>query len=155
MYFCAVPKLSNTINIENRRAKFDYQFIEKLVAGLVLKGTEIKSIREGKAALSDSYCYFKNNELFVRNMHITEYSEASFSNHEPTRERKLLLSKQEINKLLKKIKDQGLTIIPVRLFINEKGYAKLEIALSKGKKLFDKREDIKKRDLEREMNRKF
>lgn len=150
-----MPKLSNTINIENRRAKFDYQFLDKLVAGLVLKGTEIKSIREGKAALSDSYCYFRNNELFVRNMHITEYSEASFTNHDPTRERKLLLSKQEINKLLKKIKDQGLTIIPTRLFINEKGYAKLEIALAKGKKLFDKREDIKKRDVERETNRKF
>ncbi len=150
-----MPKLSNTVNIENRRAKFDYQFLEQLTAGLVLRGTEIKSIREGKVGLSDSYCYFKNDELFVKNIHITEYSEASFYNHEPLRERKLLLNRQELNKLLKKIKDQGLTIIPVKLFINEKGFAKLNIALAKGKKLYDKRDDIKKRDVEREMNRKF
>lgn len=150
-----MPKLSNTVNIENRRAKFDYQFLDQLTAGLVLKGTEIKSIREGKAALSDSYCYFRNGELYVKNMHITEYSEASFANHDPVRERKLLLTKNELNKLEKKIKDQGLTIIPIRLFINEKGFAKLTIALAKGKKLFDKRQDIKKKDIEREMSRKF
>jgi SsrA-binding protein len=150
-----VPKLSNTINIENRRARFDYQFLDTLIAGMVLQGTEIKSIREGKAGLSDSYCFFKNDELYVKNLHITEYSEASFKQHEPTRERKLLLNKQEINKLLKKVKDQGLTIIPVRLFITDKGFAKLEIALAKGKKLYDKRDDIKKKDIEREMNRKF
>ncbi len=150
-----MPKLSNTINIENRRAKFDYQFLEQLTAGLVLRGTEIKSIREGKAGLSDSYCYFRNNELFVKNMHITEYSEASFYNHEALRERKLLLSRQELNKLLKKTKDQGLTIIPVKLYITDKGFAKLNIALAKGKKLYDKRDDIKKRDVERELNRKF
>lgn len=150
-----MPKLSNSINIENRRAKFDYQFIDKLVAGLVLKGTEIKSIREGKAALSDSYCYFRKDELYVRNMHITEYSEASFTNHEPTRERKLLLTKHELNKLVKKMKDQGLTIVPTRLFLSDRGFAKLEIALAKGKKLHDKRDDIKKKDIEREMNRKF
>jgi SsrA-binding protein len=150
-----VAKLSNTINIENRRARFDYQFLDTFVAGLVLKGTEIKSIREGKAGLSDSYCFFKNDELFVKNLHIAEYSEASFYQHEALRERKLLLNRQELNKLSKKVKDQGLTIVPKKLFINEKGYAKLEIALAKGKKLFDKRDDIKKRDVEREMNRKF
>lgn len=150
-----MPKLSNKINIENRRAKFDYQFLETFTAGLVLKGTEIKSIREGKANLNESYCYFKNNELYIKNMHITEYLEASFYNHEPMRERKLLLNKQELNKLLKKVKDLGLTIIPIRLFINEKGFAKLDIALSKGKKMFDKREDIKKRDIEREVGRKL
>jgi SsrA-binding protein len=150
-----VPKLSNTVNIDNRRAKFDYQFIERFTAGLVLKGTEIKAIREGKAALSDSYCYFVNGELFIKNMHISEYSEASFSSHDPLRDRKLLLTKTEISKLLKKIKDQGLSIIPVKLFISDKGYAKLEIALAKGKKEFDKRQDIKKRDIERELNRKF
>jgi SsrA-binding protein len=150
-----VPKLSNTVNIENRRAKFDFQILDTLTAGLILKGTEIKSIREGKAALSDSFCYFRNNELYVRNMHISEYSEASFANHDPTRERKLLLNKHEINKLVKKMKDQGLTIVPLRLFLSEKGYAKLEIALAKGKKQHDKREDIKKKDIEREMNRKF
>ncbi len=150
-----MAKISNTVNIENRRAKFDYQFLDTLTAGMVLKGTEIKSIREGKAALADSYCFFKNDELFVRNLHITEYENASFTNHDPMRERKLLLSRQELNKLLKKVKDQGLTIVPVKLFINDKGFAKLNIALAKGKKLFDKRDDIKKRDIEREMNRKF
>jgi len=150
-----VSKISNTVNIENRRAKFDYQFLDTLTAGMVLKGTEIKSIREGKAALADSYCFFKNDELYVRNLHITEYENASFTNHDPMRERKLLLSRQELNKLQKKVKDQGLTIVPVKLFINDKGFAKLNIALAKGKKLFDKRDDIKKRDIEREMNRKF
>lgn len=150
-----MAKLSNTINIENRRAKFDYQFLDTLVAGLVLKGTEIKSIREGKAGLSDSYCYFRNDELFVKNLHISEYADASFYQHEALRERKLLLSRQELNKLLRKVKDQGLTVIPTRLFINDKGFAKMEIALAKGKKVFDKRDDIKKRDIEREMNRKF
>jgi SsrA-binding protein len=150
-----VAKISNTVNIENRKARFDYQFLDTLTAGLVLKGTEIKSIREGKAALSDSYCYFKNDELYVRNFHITEYENASFSNHDPLRERKLLLSRQELNKLLKRVKDQGLTIVPVKLFINDRGFAKLNIALAKGKKNFDKREDIKKRDVERELSRKL
>lgn len=150
-----MAKISNTVNIENRKARFDYQFLDELTAGMVLKGTEIKSIREGKAGLADSYCYFKNDELYVRNFHITEYADASFYNHEPLRERKLLLTKQELSKLLRKVKDQGLTIVPVRLFINEKGFAKLTIALAKGKKAYDKRDDIKKRDIEREMNRKF
>ncbi len=150
-----MAKISNTISIENRKAKFDYQFLDTLTAGLVLKGTEIKSIREGKAGLADSYCYFKNDELFIKNFYITEYTDASFYNHEPLRERKLLLSKQELNKWLKKVKDSGLTIVPIKLFINEKGFAKLNIALAKGKRAFDKRDDIKKRDIEREMNRKF
>jgi len=148
-------KILNNVNIENRRAKFEYQFIEKLVAGMVLSGTEIKSIREGKAALVDSYCYFRNNELYIKNMNIAAYSEGTHYNHEPNRERKLLLSKTELNKLQKKLKDQGLTIIPIRLFISQSGYAKLEIALAKGKKEFDKRESIKKRDTEREINRKL
>lgn len=150
-----ISKISNTVNIENRRARFDYQFLDTLTAGMVLKGTEIKSIREGKAGLADSYCYFKNDELFVRNFHISEYEDASFYNHEALRERKLLLSRQELNKWLKKVKDQGLTIVPTKLFISEKGFAKLNIALAKGKKSYDKRDDIKKRDIEREMNRKF
>ncbi len=150
-----MAKISNTVNIENRRARFDYQFLETYTAGLVLKGTEIKSIREGKAGLADSYCYFRNDELFVKNFHITEYADASFYNHEPLRERKLLLSRQELNKLQRKVKDQGLTLVPIKLFISEKGYAKMNIALAKGKKSFDKRDDIKKKDLEREMNRKF
>jgi len=120
-----------------------------------LRGTEIKSIREGKAGLAESYCYFKNDELFVRNLHITEYENASFYNHVPLRERKLLLNKHEIDKWQRKVKDSGLTIVPVKLFINDKGFAKLNIALARGKKQFDKREDIKKRDIERESNRKF
>lgn len=150
-----MAKISNTVNIENRRAKFDFQFLETFTAGLVLKGTEIKSIREGRAGLADSYCYFVNDELFVRNLHIADYGNASFYKHEPLRERKLLLSRQELNKLVRKVKDQGLTIVPTRLFVSESGYAKLNIALAKGKKEFDKREDIKKRDVERELNRKF
>lgn len=150
-----MPKLSNTVNIENRKARFDYQFLDTLTAGLVLRGTEIKSIREGKAGLAESYCYFKNDELFVRNLHITEYENASFYNHVPLRERKLLLNKHEIDKWQRKVKDSGLTIVPVKLFINDKGFAKLNIALARGKKQFDKREDIKKRDIERESNRKF
>jgi SsrA-binding protein len=150
-----VAKISNTVNIENRRARFDYTFLDTLTAGLVLRGTEIKSIREGKAGLSDSYCYFKNDELFIRNFHITEYENASFYNHEPMRERKLLLSRQELNKMQRKVKDSGLTIVPIKLFINDKGFAKLNIALAKGKKAYDKREDIKKRDIEREMDRRF
>lgn len=148
-------KILNNVHIENRRAKFDYQFLEKLVAGMVLTGTEIKSIREGKAALVDSYCYFRNGELYIKNLNITPYSEGTHYNHEPNRERKLLLSKAEIRRFEKKLKDQGLTIVPVKLFISESGYAKLEIALAKGKKEFDKRESIKKRDTEREINRKL
>jgi SsrA-binding protein len=150
-----VAKIANTVNIENRRAKFDYEFIDVFTAGIVLTGTEIKAIREGKAGLADSYCYFKGNELYVRNLHIAEYSNASFYHHEPMRERKLLLSRQELNKLLKKIQDQGLTIVPVKLFIGTKGFAKVNIALARGKKSFDKREGIKKRDVERELHRKF
>ena len=150
-----MAKISNTVNIENRRAKFDYQFLDTLTAGLVLKGTEIKSIREGRAGLADSFCYFKNDELYIRNFHITEYENASFYNHEPMRERKLLLSRQELDKWLRKVKDSGLTIVPIKLFISDKGFAKVNIALAKGKKAFDKREDIKKRDIERETQRRF
>ncbi|MDP2387376.1 MAG: SsrA-binding protein SmpB [Bacteroidota bacterium] len=147
--------LKNNITILNRRASFEYSFLEKYVAGLMLTGTEIKSIRAGKANINDGYCFFKNNELFIKNMHITEYEQGTYNNHEPNRDRKLLLNKAEINKLLKKLKDQGLTIVPLKLFISESGYAKLEIALAKGKKLFDKRDDIKKRDIQRETARKI
>jgi SsrA-binding protein len=150
-----ISKISNTVNIENRKAKFDFQFLDTLVAGIVLKGTEIKAIREGKAGLTDTYCFFRGNELFIRNLHISEYENASFYKHEPTRERKLLLNKNELEKWQKKMKEQGLTIVPTKLFINDKGFAKLNLALAKGKKAFDKREDIKKRDVEREMQRKF
>jgi SsrA-binding protein len=147
--------LKNKINILNKRASFEFSFLEKYVAGMQLTGTEIKSIRDGKCNITDGYCFFKDNELWVKNILITEYDKGTHYNHEPKRDRKLLLNKSEINKLLKKLKDQGLTIVPLKLFISDSGYAKLEIALAKGKKLFDKREDIKKRDVQRETSRKL
>jgi len=146
-------ELQNDINIRNKKASFQYEFIEKFEAGMQLKGTEIKSIREGKASIKEGYCAFKEGELFVFNINITPYSDASFSNHEPRRPRKLLLHKQELEKLFKKKKDVGLTIIPTLLFINEKGYAKLNIALAKGKKIQDKRESLKAKDAKRQMDR--
>ena len=142
------------INIQNRRASFDYSFLEKFTAGIVLRGTEIKSIREGKVNLGDGFCFFRNGELFVRNLHINEYDKGSYNNHQPLRERKLLLTRTELKKLERKL-EEGLTIVPVRMFISDSGYAKLEIALAKGKKSFDKRQDIKKRDVERETARRF
>lgn len=142
------------ISIQNRRANFEYELLEKYEAGLVLTGSEIKSIRAGKANINDAYCHFKNGELFIKNMHISPYG-SGFGTHEPTRERKLLLHKSELKKLHRAVKEDGMTIVPVRLFINKKGWAKLIIALAKGKKLYDKRESIKKRDVERELKRKF
>jgi SsrA-binding protein len=147
--------LKNKINILNKRASFEFTFLEKYISGIQLTGTEIKSIRDGKCNITDGYCFFKNNELWVKNILISEYEKGSHYNHEPKRDRKLLLNRIELNKLSKKLKDQGLTIVPLKLFISESGYAKLEIALSKGKKLFDKREDIKKRDVQRETSRKL
>ncbi len=148
-------RTENTINIKNRKASFEFAFIDKYIAGLQLTGTEIKSIREGKSTINDAFCVFHKNELLIRNMHIAPYFNGTYNNVPEKRDRKLLLNKHELEKLQGKLKDQGLTIIPLRLFINEKGYAKLEIALAKGKKLFDKREDIKKRDVERETSRKL
>lgn len=142
------------ISIQNRRANFEYELLEKYEAGLVLTGSEIKSIRAGKININDAYCHFKNGELFIKNMHISPYG-SGFGTHEPTRERKLLLHKSELRKLHRAVKEDGMTIVPVRLFINQKGWAKLIIALAKGKKLYDKRESIKKRDVERELQRKF
>ncbi|MEQ8924995.1 MAG: SsrA-binding protein SmpB [Fulvivirga sp.] len=146
-------RFANDINIKNKRAKFEYEFIDKYLAGMVLKGTEIKSIREGKVNLQDGYCYFKDGELFVKNVHIAPYAQGSFYNHSEDRERKLLLRKQELSKLESKLNEKGLTIIPIRLFINDRGLAKMEIALGKGKKLHDKRDSIKERDVKREMDR--
>ena len=143
----------NVINIKNKRASFEYIFLDKFIAGIQLTGTEIKSIREGKAGISESFCVIINDELWVRNMNINEYSKGNIYNHEPKRDRKLLLKKQELKKLINKLKDQGLTVIPLYMFISKSGYAKLEIALSKGKKIFDKREDIKKRDTQRDLDR--
>ena len=141
------------VNIKNRKASYEYQFIDKYVAGIMLLGTEIKSIRNNQANLSDAYCVFVDDELFVRNLHIAEYNSAGYANHRPKRERKLLLNRQELNKILTKVKEKGNTVVPIRLFINEKGKAKLEIALAKGKKIYDKRESIKAKDLKRDMQR--
>ena len=137
--------------IKNKKAGFEFQLLESYTAGIQLTGTEIKSIRAAKANLSDSYCIFENGELWVKNMHISEYKEGSYNNVEPKRQRKLLLTKKELHKLLQKVKVKGLTIIPVKLFINERGYAKLEIALARGKKFHDKRQDLKLKEARREM----
>jgi SsrA-binding protein len=141
------------INIKNKRASFEYEFIERFVAGIQLFGTEIKSIRAGKASLVDSFCYFSKNELYVVGMHISEYKFGSYYNHEEKRERKLLLNRKELNKLDRKTKESGLTIVPLRLFINDRGFAKMEIALCRGKKHYDKRESLKQRDHKREIDR--
>ena len=137
--------------IKNKKAGFEFHLLENYVAGIQLTGTEIKSIRDAKANLSDAYCMFENGELWVKNMHVSEYKEGSYNNHEPKRQRKLLLTKKELYKLNQKVKTKGMTIIPVKLFINERGYAKLEIALARGKKFHDKREDLKLKEARREM----
>ncbi len=139
------------VHIKNRKASFDYQFLDKYIAGLVLTGTEIKSIRQSKVTLSDAFCFFNEGELWVKQMHISPYENGTHYNHEPTRERKLLLNKKELRKIEKKLGDKGLTVVPTRLFINDRGFAKLEVAVAKGKKLYDKRESIKERDTKREI----
>lgn len=146
-------RFSNDINIRNRQASFEFELLDKYIAGLALKGTEIKSIREGKVNLQDGYCYFNNSELFVKGINITPYAQGTHYNHEAQRERKLLLKKAELAKLERKVEEKGLTLVPVRLFINDRGFAKLEIALARGKKMHDKRENIKERDAKRELDR--
>jgi SsrA-binding protein len=142
-----------SVNIKNKRASFEFQLLDKYVAGIQLSGTEIKSIRLAKASITESFCSFKGDELYVVGMHIAEYELGTYANHEPRRERKLLLQRQELKKLQKKLKDQGLTIVPLRLFISESGYAKLEISLAKGKKLHDKRDSLKEKDMKRDIDR--
>ena len=144
-----------SINIKNKRATFDYELLETFTAGIVLTGTEIKSIRLGKASLVDTYCYFVKNELWVKNMYIAEYFYGSYNNHNARRDRKLLLCKKELRKMERAIKDTGFTIVPVRMFINEKGLAKLVIALAKGKKQYDKRQSLREKDDKRDMDRMF
>lgn len=146
-------RFAKNIQIRNKRASFEYFFIETFIAGIALKGTEIKSLREGKANLQDAYCTFFKGELWVKQMHISPYTQAAHYNHDLTRERKLLLNKKELKKLEKGMQDKGNTIIPIRVFINDRGLAKMEIALAKGKKLYDKRESIKDRDVKRELER--
>ena len=148
-------RLKSDVNIKNRRASFDYEILDRYVAGIQLYGTEIKSIRESKASLVDTYCQFVGRELWVKQMHIAEYRFGSYTNHEAKRDRKLLLQKKELRKLQDAEKNPGFTIVPTRLFINEKGLAKLVIALAKGKKQYDKRQSIKEKDDRREMDRMF
>ncbi|MDZ7846316.1 MAG: SsrA-binding protein SmpB [Owenweeksia sp.] len=144
------------INIKNRKARFEYHIHDTYEAGLKLLGTEIKSIREGRASLAECYCYFKGPALYVKNMHIAEYSHGNTQNHEPLRERKLLLHKRELEKLQQKLEKGGNnTIVPLRLYINGNGLAKLEIALATGKKLYDKRQSIKDKDMKRESERRL
>lgn len=143
----------NRLNIVNRRASFEYHLVHKYTAGMVLTGTEIKSIRAGQVNLGDAFCFIKDNELFVRNMHISHWKQGSYYNHEPMRVRKLLLKKSELNKIRVKALEKGFTVIPVKIFLAESGYAKIEIAVAQGKKNFDKREDIKKRDIQRDLQR--
>ena len=146
--------MQKTINIQNKKARFLYEILDKYTAGIVLTGTEIKSIRNSKASIAESFCEFnEQGELFVINMTIEEYAFGNYYNHRPKAERKLLLNKKELKKLLKEVQNTGLTIIPLRLFINEKGYAKMDIALAKGKKLYDKRDTIKDRDNKRDLDR--
>jgi SsrA-binding protein len=148
-----MPRGVQHIEIKNKKASFEFEFLERLTAGIKLTGTEIKSIRAGKANLVDTYCYFTNGELYIKGMHVAEYEWGTYSNHEPRRDRKLLLTKKELDKLFRKSQEKGLTIIAYRLWINDRGFAKLDIALVRGKKQFDKREDLKKKDAEREMDR--
>ncbi len=149
----ASASITKQVDIKNRRASFEYAFLETFTAGIALTGTEIKSIRQGKVNLQDAYCLFLNEELFIRNMNISTYTDGTYLNHQPLRDRKLLLTRRELRRLSEKLKDQALTIIPTRLFTSERGFAKLNIALAKGKKLYDKRESIKERDVTREMSR--
>lgn len=144
-----------TVNIKNKKATFDYELLETFTAGMVLTGTEIKSIRLGKASLVDSYCLLENGECWVRNMHIAEYFYGTYNNHNARRDRKLLLNRKELQKLMRLTRETGFTIIPVRLFINDRGLAKLVIAIAKGKKQYDKRQSLKEKEDKRSMERMF
>ena len=141
------------VNIRNKRATFDYEILEEYIAGIVLVGTEIKSLRLGKASLVDSYCYFERNELWIRNVNIAEYTWGTCNNHVPKRDRKLLLNRKELNKLQRSLQDRGLTVVGLRLFLNDRGLAKVAIGLARGRKSFDKREYLKENDAKREMDK--
>jgi SsrA-binding protein len=145
--------MDNKINIKNKKAYYDFEIQDKLIAGIQLTGTEIKSIRQGKVSLIDSYCYFEKNELWLKGVRISEYDQGSYNNHDPYRDRKLLLNRKELNKLEKRTREKGFTIIALRLFLGNRGYAKIEIGLARGKKQYDKREAIKEKDMKRDMDR--
>ena len=144
---------ASNIIIRNKKAQYEYEFLEKYTAGIMLTGTEIKSLRSGKATLSDSYCFFRGKELYIKGMHISEYWWGNLNNHDPLRERKLLLTSRELRKIERKVKETGLTIIVTKVYINEKGLAKAEIAISKGRKEYDKRQSLKIKDANRELDR--
>lgn len=141
------------IDLKNKRARFDYEFLDEFLAGIVLTGTEIKSLRTGKGSISESYCVLVNGELFIRNMFIAEYEQGTYNNHQPKRDRKLLLNRTEINKLERKLKDKGLTVVPSHAFLNDKNLLKVKIHLARGKKTHDKRETLKEKDSKREIDR--
>ncbi len=143
------------MELSNRKAYYEYYFEAKYIAGMVLSGTEIKSLRSGKASFNDSYCVFHKGELFVKSLHISEYSFGTIHNHEPLQERKLLLHKKELRKLENIIKEKGYTLIPLKIFIAQNGFAKIEIGLGKGKKIYDKRETIKQRETDRDIKRRY
>ena len=147
--------MKNNVNIKNKKASFEFIFLEEFVAGIVLFGSEIKSIRNGAASFTDSYCYIKDDEIFIKNLHISEYKFSGFNQHEPKRDRKLLLTKREIRKLRVKTQEKGLTIVPSKIFINEKGLAKVVIQLAQGKKLYDKRNSLRDKETNREIREKI
>ena len=147
--------MADSVNIQNRKARFEYELLEELVAGIQLTGTEIKSVRMGKVSLDQAYCIFHEDELYIRGMNIAEYDMGNIYNHEPVRDRKLLLKRRELNKWQGKLKDAGLTIVPLRMFIQESGWAKVKIALVRGKKMHDKRDSIKERDVKRDLDRYY
>ena len=142
-----------SVEIKNKRAKFEYEWLDTYTAGLQLVGTEVKSIRMGKASIAEAYCYMSEGELFIKAMNVTEWSHGNIFNHDPIRERKLLLSKRELDKINKALKDQGVTVVPTKLFISEKGWIKLNIAVAKGKKNYDKRQSLKEKDAKRDLAR--
>lgn len=139
--------------VKNKKAEFNYHIEHKYVAGMLLKGSEVKSIRENNATISEAFCVVENAEIWIRNMHIAEYKYGGYANHDPLRPRKLLLNKKEISKIESKMKEQGYALFPIKMYLSERGHIKLEIGLGKGKKMFDKREDIKKKDMQRDMDR--
>ena len=142
-----------SVEIKNKRAKFDYEWLDTYTAGLQLVGTEVKSIRMGKASIAEAYCFMSDGEMFIKGMNVTEWSHGNIFNHDPIRERKLLLSKRELEKIDKALKDQGVTVVPTKLFISEKGWIKLNIAVAKGKKNYDKRQSLKEKDAKRDLAR--
>ncbi|HRG87822.1 MAG TPA: SsrA-binding protein SmpB [Chitinophagales bacterium] len=144
---------SSKINIQNKRAGFEFEILERYDAGIMLRGSEIKAIRDGGGSISEAFCVMRDGELFVKNMNIPEYSHGGYANHEPVTLRKLLLRKRELGRIEAKIKERGLTVLPLRLFVNERGFAKLEVGIGRGKKKFDKRESIKQKDTKRDIDR--